>query len=89
MPSLLYSVTEAVESALANYIGEDPTADQVELVADRVMSGIKALRDDSDWSAFETMVESSSTYVQTDLDELGLADYVGEIEAQLEEFGIL
>lgn len=83
------AVSEAVEVALANFLGEDPTEEQVELVAHRVLDALKKLQEGCGYFMFENLVESSSTYVQTDLDELGLADYVGEIETQLEDFYLL
>ena len=85
----LQLVAEAVEHALANWLGEDPTDEQVELVTDRVLMGLRQLADGVSYGLFEAVLESSSTYVQTDLDELALADYVGELETQLEEYGIL
>jgi hypothetical protein len=85
----LQLVTDAVEQALANFLGEDPTDDQVELVTDRVLTGLRQLADGASYSVLTTYLESSSTYVQTDLDELEMADYVGVLETQLEDYGVL
>ena len=85
----LQLVAEAVEHALSNWLDEDPTDDQVELVTDRVLTGLRQLADGASYSVLETYLESSSTYVQSDLDDLALGDYVGELEAQLEEYGVL
>ena len=83
------AVTPAVEHALANWLGEDPTDEQVELVTDRVLTGLRQFNEGGGWGALDAHLESSSTYVQTDLDEDGLVDYTGELSAQLEDYGIL
>ena len=77
----------ATEHALANYLGEDDLDETViELVADCMRQAIAVI---PNWSYFQSLLEKSSTYVQADLNELEMADYVGELEAQLEEYGLL
>lgn len=78
---------DAAEAALANYFGiDDINEDTVNLVANCCVQAVAAL---PDWSYYQSLLEKSSTYVQTDLDELELTDYVGELETQLEEFGLV
>ena len=80
----------AVEDALANWIGEDPDDDMVECVASRVLTALEVLAETGSWGTeCDLLVESSSTYVISDLDEKSLADYVGCIEDALEEWGLL
>ena len=78
---------EAAEHALANYLGTDDI-DQtiINLVADCCVQAVDAL---PNWSYFENLLEKSSTYVLTDMDELELQDYVGELAQQLEEYGLV
>lgn len=77
----------AAEHALANYLGTDELNDAtVELVADCMRQAVSVL---PNWSYFTNLLEKSSTYVQADLDELEMADYVGELETQMEEYGLL
>lgn len=79
---LLY---QAVEHALANFTGEDDIDETIiELVAHRIDEHLERTGDVSD-----DVLASTSTYVQTDLDEETLNDYVGELEEQLEAYGIL
>jgi len=90
MSASISTIYEAVEVALAQFLGEDPTEDQVELVGQRVADALDVIAERGYFSSEAyNLIESTSTYVQTDLDELGLADYVGEIETQLEEFALL
>ena len=78
---------DAAEHALANFLGtDDLDQDMIELVADCARQAIAAL---PDWSYFTNLLEKSSSYVQTDLDEGELRDYVGELEEQLEAYGLL
>ena len=77
----------ATEHALANFLGtDDIDQDIINLVADCARSAVAAL---PNWSYFTNLLEKSSTYVQCDLSELEMADYVGELETQLEEYGLL
>jgi hypothetical protein len=82
--STYYSATE---HALANFLGtDDIDQDTINLVANCCVQAIEVL---PNWSYFNGLLEKSSTYVQTDLNELELADYVGELETQLEDYGLL
>jgi hypothetical protein len=77
----------ATEHALANFLGtDDIDQDIINLVADCCVQAVEAL---PNWSYFNDLLEKSSTYVQTDLNELEMQDYVGELETQLEEYGLL
>ena len=77
------TLTEAVEHALANFLGTDNLDETViELVSQRVAEHI-------DSPNLESFIESSSSYVQVDMDELTLNDYVGEMITQLEDYGVI
>jgi hypothetical protein len=77
----------AAEAALANYY-QDDEIDQniIELVADCMRQAIAAL---PNRSYFTNLLEKSASYVRCDMDELEMADYVGELEEQLEAYGLL
>lgn len=78
---------DAAEHALANFLGtDDLDQDMIELVGDCARQAVAAL---PNWSYFTNLLEKSSSYVQTDLDEDELRDYVGELEEQLEAYGLL
>ena len=78
---------DATEHALANFLGtDDIDQDIINLVANCCVQAIEALPNSS---YFEALLEKSSTYVQCDLNELEMADYVGELETQLEDYGLL
>ena len=78
---------DAAEHSLANFLGTDDIDQNIiNLVADCCVQAIAAL---PDWSYFNSLLEKSSTYVQCDLTELEMADYVGELEVQLEDYGLL
>jgi len=77
----------ATEHALANFLGtDDIDQDTINLVANCCVQAVAAL---PNWNYFNDLLEKSSTYVQCDLNELEMADYVGELEAQLEEYGLV
>jgi hypothetical protein len=78
---------DVAEAALANYY-QDDDIDQniIELVADCMRQAIAAL---PNWSYFTNLLEKSASYVRCDMDELEMADYVGELEEQLEAYGLL
>lgn len=77
----------AAEAALANYLGTDDLDEGVvEMVADCMHQAVAAL---PNWRYSTSLLEKASTYVQSDLDELELNDFVAECELQLEEFGLM
>lgn len=77
----------AAEHALANFLGtDDLDQDIVNLVADCCQQAVEVL---PDWDYFNDLLEKSSTYVQADMDDLQMADYVGELETQLGAYGLL
>jgi hypothetical protein len=81
--------TQATEHAIANFTGEDDIDPAtIELVADLARQAVEAAKG-GQWNYFNDLLEKSSTYVQTDLDESSLADYVAELEEQLEDYGLL
>jgi hypothetical protein len=59
----------------------------VELVADFARQAVTEAKGGR-YSYAENLVEKASTYVQADLDELELVDWVGEMDTQLDEYGI-
>jgi hypothetical protein len=60
--------------------------DVVNLVADCCQQAVEVL---PDWDYFNDLLEKSSTYVRCDMGELEMQDYVGELEAQLGDYGLL
>jgi hypothetical protein len=78
---------DATEHALANFLGTDELdQDMINLVANCCVEAIEVL---PNWSYFNDLLEKSSTYVQCDLNEVEMSEYVGELEMQLEESGLL
>jgi hypothetical protein len=78
---------EAAEHALANFLGtDDLDEDMINLVADCARQAVAVL---PNWTYFNDLLEKSSSYVQTDLDECELVDYVGELETQLGDYGLI
>jgi hypothetical protein len=79
----------AAELALANFLDadvDDVDQDMINLVANCCVQAIEVL---PNWSYFNDLLEKSSTYVQCDLNEVEMSEYVGELELQLEESGLL
>ena len=77
----------AAEDALANFLGtDDIDQDTINLVANCCVEAIAALPNETYYVA---LLEKSSSYVQCDLDELELANYVGELETQLVTYDLL
>jgi hypothetical protein len=77
----------AAEDALANYLGtDDLDQDIIELVADCCRSAVSVL---PNWTYFTNLLEKASTYVEVDMDEDTMQDFTGELEAQLENWGLL
>lgn len=77
----------AAEHALANFLGVDEIdTDVVELVGDCCYQAVQQL---PNWTYFGNLLEKASTYVRADMNELELQDFVGELEEQLEAYGLL
>lgn len=70
---------EKVANFLAAYTGEEPEQDTIEVVANRVQSALDALSE-GNRSYYQDLLESSSTYVQTDLSADELEDYTDMLE---------
>lgn len=78
---------DAAEHALANYLGENNfDQDLVELVGDCMRSAVTVL---PNWTYFHNLLEKASTYVEVDMDEDTMQDFTGELEQQLEDYGLL
>jgi hypothetical protein len=78
---------DAAEHALANYLGtDDLDQDMIELVGDCARQAVAAL---PNWTYFQNLLEKASTYVQVDLDEGEMQEFTGELEEQLEAYGLL
>lgn len=78
---------DAAEETLANFLGtDDLDTAMVELVADCARQAIAAL---PNWTYFQNLLEKASTYVQVDMDADKMQDFTGELEEQLEEYGLL
>jgi hypothetical protein len=79
---------QAAEHAIANFTGEDDiNTDVIELVAEMAKQAIEQANI-GNFIYARALIEGASTYVQADLDELELNDWVGEMDNQLEEYGI-
>lgn len=77
----------AAEHALANYLGEDDLdQDIIELVADCMVRAVEVL---PNWTYFQNLLGKASTYVLTDMDEDAMQDFTGELEEQMEAYGLL
>ncbi len=84
----LETLYEAVEHAIANFTGSDDIDEAVvELVASLAAQAVEEAVAGR-YGYAQDLIEKASTYVQTDLDELELQDWVGEMDTQLEEYGI-
>jgi len=78
---------DVAEHSLANFLGtDDLDQDMIELVGDCARQAVAAL---PNWSYFTNLLEKSASYVRCDMDELEMQDYVGELEEQLEAYGLL
>lgn len=77
----------AAEDALANYY-QDEDIDQniIELVADCCRQAVAVL---PNWTYFHNLLEKSASYVEADMDEDTMQDFTGELESQLENWGLL
>jgi hypothetical protein len=77
----------AAEHALANFLGtDDLDQDMIELVGDCAYEAVQKL---PNWEYFSNLLEKASTYVRTDMNELELQDFVGELEEQLEAYELM
>jgi hypothetical protein len=80
--------TQACEHAIANFTGDDEIdPDVIELVADLAMQAIKEA-EEGHYAHALMLAEKASTFVQVDLDELEMTDWIGELDTQLEEYGL-
>jgi len=78
---------DAAQEALANYLGtDDLDQDMINLVANCCVDAIAALPNEA---YFECLLEKSSSYVQADLNESEMQNYVDELETQLVTYGLL
>ena len=79
---------QATEHAIANFTGDDDIdPDVIELVAGLGRQAIE-LADEGKFAQALMLVEKASTFVQVDLDELEMADWIGELDNQFEDYGI-
>ena len=79
---------QATEHAIANFAGDDDIdPDVVELVAGMGKQAVEQANIHN-FTYARALIEGASTYVQTDLDELELNDWVSEMDNQFEEYGI-
>lgn len=77
----------AAEHALANFLGtDDLDQDVIELVGDCMYQAVQVL---PNWTYFNNLLEKASTYVQADMDEDTMQDFVAELEEQMEYYGCL
>ena len=79
---------KASEHAIANFTGDDDIdPDVVELVAGLGRQAIE-LADQGKCAQALMLVEKASTFVQVDLDDLQMTDWIGELDTQFEDYGI-
>ena len=86
MTLTLAQLQPLIEEAVAVFTGDTDqvTAETVECVATRVHTALEMAAHEGCWSdEHQQMFESSSTYVQTDLDEEGLEEWVACLEESL------
>ena len=77
----------AAEHALANYFGIDEfNQELIELVGDCMFEAVQQL---PNWAYYNNLLQKASTYLQTDMNDLELNDFVGELEEQLEAYGLV
>jgi len=85
------NVWNACDDAIANFLGSDDyDRAMVDVVAGRVTEGLEKLLDVDNYFTeidFETLIESASTYVQTDLEPVELACWCSFVEDSLEIWG--
>lgn len=92
---LLTEIYNAVEHALANTLGEDPSQDIVDEVGLAVYDAIEEFDIDADFIKLDERFEATVKVIQQldpefdNLDELDITDWVGELTTQLEEYGVL
>ena len=79
---------EATEHAIANFTGtDDIDPDVVELVAYLGQEAVECAKAGNYRHAID-LAEKASTFVQVDLTDLEMQDWVGELDTQYEEYGI-
>jgi len=85
------TLCSAVEHSLGNFLGTDDFDQEIiELVAMRIDEHLQKMADNPVLNGyFDDMLASTSTFVQSDMDEDTLNDYVGELVEQLEEYGVV
>jgi hypothetical protein len=86
-----YTVSELTAPtilALQSFTGEDEVDGTiVECVVNRLSEAMDIMNESGYWTEeVANLIESTSTYVQTDLDEFGLAVYTACFEDALEAF---
>lgn len=79
---------KATEKAIANFTGDDDVDPVVvELVADLGRQAVEQAEAGNYRYAID-LAEKASTFVQVDLTDLEMQDWVGELDAQYEEHGL-
>ena len=91
---LLTEIYNAVEHALANNLGEDPSQDIVDEVGLAVYDAIEEFDKDADFIKLDDRLEATVKVIQKFdpeivLDELDITDWVGELTTQLEAYEVL
>ena len=91
---LLTEIYNAVEHALANNLGEDPSQDIVDEIGLAVYDAIEEFDKDADFIKLDDRLEATVKVIQKFdpeivLDELDITDWVGELTTQLEAYEVL
>jgi hypothetical protein len=87
----LSNLREAVDEAIANFVGHDEYDEEtVDVVHDQIYFNVKQyLEKKISYGNFLLFIEGTSTYVQADLSEDELDQYVAGMVDSLEEWGVL
>jgi hypothetical protein len=87
----LSNLREAVDEAIANFVGHDEYDEEtVDVVQDQIYFNVKQYLDEKiSYGDLLLFIEATTTYVQADLSEDELDQYVAGMVDSLEEWGVL
>jgi hypothetical protein len=87
----LSNLREAVDEAIANFVGNDEYDEEtVDVVHDQIHFNVKQYLDEKiSYGDLLLFIEATTTYVQADLSEDELDQYVAGMVDSLEEWGVL
>lgn len=89
MTETYMNVCSAVEHALANFTGEEePNQDTVDLVSQRVLDAVEAYKERR-FGYYRDLLESATTFIQSDLSHDELEAWVEEIDDKLGDYEVI